>query len=198
MIIDFYLKPFPTIDVDDQYYLREQTVEDTAAFFEYYTHPEVGRHILATIPKCLADASAEIHYCRNLFYQRQGAYWTLARKDNDKMVGAIGFYINNHHHRAEITYDLHRDYWRQGLMSRAIKRIMQHAFMQMDIHRIEALTALENTASMAILKKLGYRHEGTLRNYRNHKNRPHDVELLATTPDQQLALLETTEKLQSV
>src|SRR3989338_11363498 len=92
MITTFYQQPFPTIDLDDQYALREQTLEDTEAFFRYYTDPEVGQYILATKPATLLEASKEVQYCRNLFYSKQGIYWTIAKKNDNRMIGAIGLY----------------------------------------------------------------------------------------------------------
>ncbi len=186
MIINFYQKPFPVLDLDDRFYLREQSLEDTEAFFEYYADPDVSQYILATIPTTLADASTEINYCRNLFHQKRGIYWSIANKEDNRMVGAVGLYINNHHHRAEICYDLHKNYWRQGIVTKAIERVMDFAFRHMEVCRIEALTVKENMASIEILKKLGYQHEATLHNYRYFKNQPNDVELLATTPEQQI------------
>ena len=58
--MNFYQSPFPTLDLDDQFILREQTLEDTEAFFRYYTDPEVGKYILATKPATLLDASREV------------------------------------------------------------------------------------------------------------------------------------------
>ena len=140
MIRDFYYKPFPTLDIDDALYLREQSIEDTDAFFEYYADPEVSRYILAGTPKTPSDAQNEIHYCRNLFYQRSGIYWTIARKSDDRMIGAIGLYINNAHKRAEICYDLHKDCWRKGIMSKAVKVVLRFAFKKIKLCRVEAVT----------------------------------------------------------
>src|SRR3990167_3283364 len=147
MMSNIYQQPFPTIDLDDQYVLREQTLEDTEAFFRYYTDPEVGKYILAAKPATLLEASKEVQYCRNLFYSKQGVYWTIARKSDNHMVGAIGLYMNNTHHRGEITYDLSRDYWRKGIMRKTINAIVKHAFNEMKLLRIEAVTRFENTAS---------------------------------------------------
>src|SRR3990167_3685021 len=110
MMIDaFYNACFPLLDVDENFRLREQLPEDTEAFFRYYTDPEVARYILASNPKNLMEASAEIHYCRNLFQYKRGIYWTIAHKEDDRMIGSIGLYINNQHYRAEICYDMARE-----------------------------------------------------------------------------------------
>lgn len=178
---NFYQEPFPILELDENFILREQTQEDTENFFRYYTDPDVGKYILASKPATLLEASKEIQYCRNLFYTKQGMYWTIAKKSDNQMIGAIGLYMNNTHHRAEITYDLSRDYWRKGIMLKAIQAVVKHAFSHMNIARIEAVTRKENTASMELLKKAGFTHEGMLKNYRYYNGRAWDVEMFAMT-----------------
>lgn len=178
----FYHSPFPTLDLNDLYILREQTQEDTEAFFHYYTHPKVGEYILASKPTTLMEANAEVKYCRNLFYTRQGIYWTIAKKSDNQMIGAVGLYINNMHQRGEITYDLSIDYWRQGIMEKALRAVIEYAFKEIKLVRIEAVTRHDNTASIALLKKLGFTHEGTLKNYRYFNGKAWDIEMFGLLP----------------
>ncbi len=182
MTLHFYQQPFPTIDLDDQYILREQTLEDTEAFFRYYTDHEVGQYILATKPSTLLEASKEVQYCRNLFYSKQGIYWTIAKKSDNQMVGAIGLYMNNMHHRGEITYDLSREYWRKGIMQKTIRAVVDYALKEMKLCRVEAVARHDNIASINLLKKLGFAHEGTLKNYRYFDGRAWDIEMFAVVP----------------
>lgn len=201
MIEEFYKKDFPTLDLDNGYVLREQLLKDSEAFFNYYSEPEVGRFILASKPKNLEDACAEIHYCRNLFYYKRGGYWSIARKDNDEMIGAIGLYINNNHERAEISYDLSKEYWRQGIMSAAIKRLLEYSFLHIGIRRMEAQTLKENHASTNLLMKLGFVYEGSLKNYRFYENQSHDIDMYAITPEMfftQLGKETPVEKIETV
>ncbi|HLD84747.1 MAG TPA: GNAT family protein, partial [Coxiellaceae bacterium] len=121
--------------------------------------------------------------CRNLFYTKQGVYWTIAKKSDNQMIGAIGLYVNNMHHRAEITYDLARDYWRQGITKKAILAVVQFAFANMEMVRIEAVTRHENTASSELLKSVGFIHEGTLKQYRYYNEKAWDVEMFAMVRD---------------
>lgn len=182
MLRNFYQQAFPILDMNEEYVLREQSLDDTSAFFEYYADPNVSRYILASSPKSLTEAMNELHYCRNLFYQKGGIYWTIARKSDNRMIGAVGLYIHAPHNRAEICYDLHKDYWRQGIMATAIEKVMEFAFDKIDLDRIEAVTVKENIPSMAILKKMGYQYEGTLKNYRQYEGKAHDIEMFGITP----------------
>lgn len=194
MNIDFYQQPFPILELNGEHLLREQSLDDTSAFYEYYSEPDVSRYILAGTPKSLTDAMNELHYCRNLFYHKGGLYWSIARKLDNRMIGAVGLYISTPHNRAEICYDLHKGYWRQGIMSKAILATTQFAFDKIGLDRIEAVTVKENIASMTVLEKLGYIREGTLQNYRQYQGKPHDVELFAITPDLLKSALEQKQK----
>ena len=81
------------------------------------------------------------------------------------------------HQRAEITYDLSRDYWRQGITRKAILAVTKFAFGTMKLSRIEAVTRHENIPSSAVLKSVGFVFEGTLKNYRYYDGKAWDVEM---------------------
>ena len=181
MIDAFYNEKFPIPNVDENFFYRKQLVKDAEAVFEYYTHTEVARYILASNAENLAKATAEIYYCRGLFKHRCGIYWTLARKKDDYMIGAIGLYINNQYYRAEICYDLSHRYWNRGIMTKAIKTIINFSFRHIPVNRIEAVTIKENIASVTTLKKVGFIYEGTMKNYRYFNGRFHDIEMFAIT-----------------
>lgn len=182
MLSTFYDSEFPILHINNVFYLREQIDKDTEAFFDYYTEPEVTNYILSSNPRNLAEASAEINYCRDLFRYKRGIYWTLARKEDDRMIGAIGLYINNQHHRAEICYDLSRHYWNRGIMTKALQIVIDFCFDCIALNRIEALTLRENIASIATLNKAGFVHEGRLKNYRYYNELSHDIEIFAIIP----------------
>jgi len=177
MLDRIYQDPFPTLSVTDTYVLRELKDADSEPYYAYYQDPEVGHYILATDPRTPAEARAEILYCRNLFRGKRGFYWALANKESDEMIGAVGLYTNNFHHRAEICYDLNRDYWRQGIMSAAIQATLAYCFRVANMERIEAVTMLENEASQNILIKSGFEYEGILKSYRYYEGRFYDVHM---------------------
>ena len=179
MINDFFSAPFPTLDVDNEFLLREQDTQDAEAFLAYYSHKNVGQHILAAKPDNLADARTEIHYCQSLFPYHKGIYWTLASKHNNQMIGAIGIYVNIQHKRGEICYDLNHHYWNQGIMTRAMRVVIDFCFNKMGLVRLEASTLQKNSASIALLKKLNFQFEGTLKKYRYYNHAFHDIQMYA-------------------
>lgn|SRR3990167_185207 len=174
-------KTFPCLDLDQRFLLREHELRDAKEFLDYYTNSNVHQYILATPPTNILESESEIMYCRNLFYNHQGIYWTIARKDNDKMIGAIGVYINYQHRRAELCYDLNHHFWGQGITSRAIHVVKNYLFHKLQIHRLEAITLDNNPASIKVLLKEGFVHEGRLHQYKYFNHQSHDIEMYAVT-----------------
>lgn len=166
---------FPVIDLGN-YILREKTDEDAEDFFQYYADPEVNKFILCEIPKTVEEARKELYYWRNVFYRRDGIYFAIARKDNNKLIGSIGLTShNNYHKRAEISYDLAKEYWRQGLTSRAISAVCDYGFRELQINRIEAFTDIHNVPSNNLLLKCDFKLDGHLRQHRYHRGSYVDV-----------------------
>ncbi len=60
-------------------------------------------------------------------------------------------------------YDLDPSFWRKGYSFEAATTIVQYGYQIMKLHRIEAEINPVNIASERLLKKLGFKYEGTLR-----------------------------------
>ncbi|MBR5747366.1 MAG: GNAT family N-acetyltransferase [Prevotella sp.] len=63
----------------------------------------------------------------------------------------------------EIGFMLHGDYCNKGIMTEAIRQMCTIAFRDLPIERITANIFLPNTASMQVLRKNGFVHEGTMK-----------------------------------
>ena len=61
---------------------------------------------------------------------------------------------------AEIGFILNREYWGQGLMRQALEAVIDFAFTTLDLHRIEADVDVDNTTSLGLLERLGFKREG--------------------------------------
>ena len=65
--------------------------------------------------------------------------------------------------RAEVGYLLDRRYRGKGLMSEALRSVIEFAFNDLGLHRLEADTDVENIASLALLEKIGFQLKGCFR-----------------------------------
>jgi ribosomal-protein-alanine N-acetyltransferase len=179
---------FPVIDLGD-YILREQTVEDAQDFFNYYSDPIVNKYIVSDIPADLEEARREISYWINVFNCNDGIYFGIARKDNNQLIGSAGLSgINHRHNRIELSYDLAKEYWNLGIMSKALKEVVKYGFEAMDINRIEAFSLQENIASRKVLTKCGFNLEGELKQHRRHNGIYMDIGIFSLVKEDYLQL----------
>lgn len=174
------------------YILRRIRHEDIHIVFAGLSHPDVIAHYGVSYQTLEATAE-QMQWYERLLSERQGIWWGIARHSDDQLVGACGFNDwRPDDHSIELGYWLLPSYWKRGIMRRALPHILRHAFMHMDIHRVHADVEPENPASFYLLRKLGFVHEGTLRDV-EYKDGGyvslHQLSLIKTDPTA-IALLE--------
>jgi ribosomal-protein-alanine N-acetyltransferase len=168
-------KQFREFDLGE-FYLREKRDSDVEDFLRYYNDPEVNKYIMCEIPRSVETALQEMRYWRGIYYRDEGVYFAIARKSDDRLVGTIGLTsYNAYQSRMELSYDLAREFWRQGISSHAIDVMLQHGFKDWRVNRIEAYTSVLNEPSRNLLLKKGFTLEGVLRQHRYHLGRYVDV-----------------------
>lgn len=85
-------------------------------------------------------------------------------RDTGELVGRLGLkpdgYIPHLRRRTyELGYMLASDYWGRGLTTEAARLLLDFAFTELKLHRVFAVTVEENTPSIRVLEKLGFRRE---------------------------------------
>ena len=157
---------FPTIK-RDQVTLREITPEDAESFFEYINDQGVKEHLSDDdSPATIEKAKDELGYWGKLFRYRHCVYWGIADNKTDRLIGTCGY--NNWsicHRRVEISYDLDRKYWGQGIMTDVIGTICDFAFTKMEVNRVQATVVADNIGSIRVLEKNGFLREGVLKEF---------------------------------
>ncbi len=80
----------------------------------------------------------------------------------DTLVGVIGGGIQNdiYRHSAEVGYWLGELYWGKGIASEALNLFVDYAFEELDIKRLFTAVFEYNPASIKVLEKAGFKHEG--------------------------------------
>ena len=90
--------------------------------------------------------------------QSFGLWW------QERLVGVAGFaWIDPANQSAAIGYWLAEAAEGRGLMTAAVSALLRHGFRTLKLNRIEIRAGVRNRRSRAIPKRLGFRHEGTLR-----------------------------------
>lgn len=93
-----------------------------------------------------------------------GVQLVMALRDTGRVIGTVLLFKHDEGSaRIELGYVLGRAHWRQGLAREAVQLACQQAFGPMGLRRIEAEVHPDNTPSNALLRSLGFVHEGLLR-----------------------------------
>jgi len=164
MAIEDIFTDFPLIETE-RLILRQIQGSDATALFATFSDEEVMEFSGGKLPhRTVEESRAFIRQLLHWYERHEGIEWGITRKGDDTIIGTCGFHsFGEGFHRAEIGYELQRAYWEQGIMSEALRAIVTFAFATMGLSRIEAVVNEGNERSQGILRKLGFMHEGTLR-----------------------------------
>lgn len=166
---------FPTLETD-RLILRELTKEDAEGIFACFSNEAVTRFYGQETLQEIEEAEQFIEFFSKNYHEKRGIRWGIERKGVQGIIGTIGFNAwLPKHKRAEIGYEIHPKYWRQGYTSEAVSEVLSYGFGVMELTRIGAIVFLENEASNKLLQKLGFHQEGILKKYMYQNGMAHDT-----------------------
>jgi len=145
--------------------LRVRTVADAEDIFDYASRPEVSYPADFPPVKTLED---EIYYLEHILPERNQKDnlpdgYGIVVKETDKIIGSVDF---NHRHEddvLEIGYTLHPDYWGRGYVPEAARALIDLAFKELELHKIELSCFGYNLQSQRVAEKLGFTLEARIR-----------------------------------
>jgi [ribosomal protein S5]-alanine N-acetyltransferase len=146
--------------------MRAFTPDDAPAVHAHLQDAEMAS-TTATIPHPYPQGAAESWIARHAEAHETGEAVVLAMtlRDTGTLVGAMTIRITLAHRRGELAYWVGRTHWGQGYATEGADAVMRWAFRTLGLHRVHAAHMTRNPASGAVLRKLGMRHEGTLRGH---------------------------------
>jgi ribosomal-protein-alanine N-acetyltransferase len=108
----------------------------------------------------------EREYAAFLARARRGDRLHLIRRRDDRaLVGVVNLsrILPAPFQQATLGYFAFRPHAGAGLMGEAIGLALRQAFRRLKLHRVEAEVQLDNAASIALLRRHGFRREGVAR-----------------------------------
>jgi len=92
--------------------------------------------------------------------------WAVTRADDGGLVGAVSLMgIDREAGLAELGYWIGRPFWDRGYCTEAARAVVAHAFDVIGLERVHAHHMSRNSASGAVLEKIGMIREGALRRH---------------------------------
>jgi ribosomal-protein-serine acetyltransferase len=110
----------------------------------------------------LADSKA---YVRNaLELQRLGLRLDYTLRLRGRMIGTVAFHtLSRAHRNAVVGYWLAEEATGHGYMTESVRCLLDLAFGELELNRVEIRVAVDNKASQGIADRLGFQSEGVLR-----------------------------------
>lgn len=146
--------------------LRPFRHSDAADLFAVYSDPQVFRHIPVGDWKHIDEAHNRI--ARDIATMGDGGYIRLAveRREDARVLGEVLlFKFDLGSKRAELGYALAKSAWGKGYAGEALPPLVDYAFREMQLNRLDAVIDPRNVASARVLERLGFVHEGTQREH---------------------------------
>jgi ribosomal-protein-alanine N-acetyltransferase len=170
---------FPTLSTK-RLKLVDINLGDTSSLFEHFADQEVVAYYDLKAFKDETQAHELIELFKERFNKQLGIRWVIRFKDNNQFVGTCGFNSWNPKMKSTVIgYDISREYWGRGYATEALREIVKFAFSGGlpcgELNRIQGDTVPGNHASEAVLKKLGFKEEGLLRESGYWKGQFHDL-----------------------
>lgn len=146
--------------------LRRFVVEDAEAMYRNWaSDPEVTKYL--TWPThANVDVTRAILKEWTATYASQNYYqWAIVLKENGACpIGSIAAVkLNDDVSIVQIGYCLGRLWWHRGIMSEALKAVIDFFFNEVGANRIEARYDPQNPHSGMVMQKCGMKYEGTSR-----------------------------------
>ncbi len=154
LTINFH--PFKNLETD-RLFLRRVSKDDVAEIRELRGNPETMKFIPRPLVTNDEEALAHFKMIDDKIETNEGINWAITLKGNPKMIGIIGHYrLQPENHRCEIGYMILPEYNGQGIITEAIKEVLEYGFNDLQMHSIEAVIDPDNFASERVLQKNGF------------------------------------------
>jgi ribosomal-protein-alanine N-acetyltransferase len=140
--------------------IRAFTIDDVPAIHAVLYSDPSAMHFIGgphTLERTRQGISGYIEHQRTAGY----SFWAVTQRTTGEVIGEAGLYpMNGVGPDIELGYALGAAWWGQGYATEAAGAILRAAFEHLGAERVVAVAKGENTGSLHVLEKLGFRHEG--------------------------------------
>lgn len=136
------------------------------------TQTEYLSQWLAWPPHCKTEQDFRIFVQRSLHDYAEGKSMTCAIVYQDNIVGNCSFNSIDHDlKKVTIGYWLSKNQQGKGIVTQVVRKLIQIAFEELGMEKVEISAAVENAASRAVCERLGCELEGIITRNENLNGR---------------------------
>lgn len=144
--------------------LRPIEKDDLPRFVEWFSDPEVRQYLDMYLPFSLAHEERWFEDLQERVERQEVVMLTIVASDGIQIGNISLFNIKWKDRYAELGITIgEKAYWGQGYGSDAIRTMLRLAFEEMNLHRVFLRVHADNARGISCYEKVGFKHEGTLR-----------------------------------
>ncbi|MHC0446081.1 GNAT family N-acetyltransferase [Flavobacterium sp. 3-218] len=173
--MELNFKDFPKL-ITERLLLRNIENTDVVLIHKLHSDVMVNAFVGRENSSNLKKAEEYIIKIQNLVAKNECIYWVITEKGNNDLIGSIclwNFDVENE--IVEIGYEMLSEFQGKGIMTEAIKKIIEYTFEKIKAKIITAFPSSDNINSVSILKKLNFELE-----HKKYNNKHENIKNLVT------------------
>jgi RimJ/RimL family protein N-acetyltransferase len=144
--------------------LRRFRPADAPVLAAYRSDPEVARYQSWDAPFSLLRAETAVVSFMASDPDKAGWFQYAVERTSDRaLIGDVGVHLHDNLMQAELGFTLAAGHQRQGYATEAVRAVLDRLFRVQGMHKVTGECDARNTASAALLERLGFTREGLLR-----------------------------------
>lgn len=162
--------PFPILTTE-RLILRCLEVSDDQQIFMLRSDNRVNQYLARPKQKDIKESMAFISKINNGINNNEWIYWAITLKESSKLIGTICLWnFSSKKNVAELGYELDPALQGKGIMSEALKKIIEFGFQEIELKKIEAYTHKNNDNSSKLLQKYNFKLDEERKDKENSDN----------------------------
>lgn len=144
--------------------LRQARIEDAEAMFRNWANdPEVTKFLTWPTHGNIEVTEKVVASWVECYQKDDYYHWMIVLKEIGEPIGSLLVSTVGRAQSAHIGYCIGKAWWHQGIMSEALKAVIDFLFDEVGYHRVESMHDPHNPHSGNVMKKCGMQYEGTHR-----------------------------------
>ncbi|MBG6129266.1 ribosomal-protein-alanine N-acetyltransferase [Aquimarina sp. EL_43] len=149
---------FPELQTE-RLFLRQLKESDDQVILFLRSNEIVNTFVKRPKTNTTEEAISFINKINKGIDQQDWLFWGITVKNNPELIGTICLWNFSEDKKiAEVGYDLHPDFYKQGIMNEALISILNYGFKTLELDHIEAFTHKNNEPSKKLLMRNNFNH----------------------------------------
>lgn len=156
--------------------LRKMTSEDIELYHSWRNDVEVMKSTSPFLDIYHIDETGEF-VKQVILGSKSAKSYIIVEKEHNKPIGITSLInIDYKNRNAECIIDIgDKNYWNKGYGTETMKLLLNYSFLEMNLHKISLRVFLFNDKAIKLYEKIGFKHEGRLRENIFREGKWHDI-----------------------